>query len=224
MVRHSHEDALDEETFEDLVDAAANLKPPFDAETMLVLFAGGRLGMRAGEIAHMSEDWVNWERELVEIPAHDPCTNGKRGSVCGYCRKRAESAVQHDDELTMEEALDARWEPKTSKGARSIPFDWDERVESVLEAFFDRYDEYPHSRISVNRRVDRVVEEAGYDDRRIYPHCLRATAASELAYSGVPPAALQSYFGWAQLSTAQKYVRQSGGATQKALNDVFGDG
>lgn len=35
-------------------------------------------------------------------------------------------------------------------------------------------------------------------------------------------AALQSMFGWAQLSTAQKYVRLSGGATQQALEAVYG--
>lgn len=222
MVRHSRQDALEQSTFEDLVDSVAELYPPFDAECMFVLFAGGRLGMRAGEIAHIAENWVNWERSLIQIPTQDPCTKGEDGSVCGYCRKRAEEAVRCNDELSMEDALAQRWEPKTSHGARSIPFDWSEQVESVVEAFFDRYDEYPASRVSVNRRVTRAAEAAGHENKRIYPHCLRATAATKLAYKGVPAVALQSLFGWAQLSTAQKYVRVSGGATQDALNEVFG--
>lgn len=57
---------------------------------------------------------------------------------------------------------------------------------------------------------------------KCYPHSLRATAASFHAYKGVPSAALQDLFGWAQLSTAQKYLRLSGGATANALRDVHG--
>ncbi|WP_345779778.1 site-specific integrase [Halosolutus halophilus] len=52
---------------------------------------------------------------------------------------------------------------------------------------------------------------------RVYPHCLRATAASYHAYQGVAPVPLQALMGWSNLATAQKYIRISGTATADAL-------
>ena len=216
MVRHSHQDALDEPTFRALVEAAHEMRPPRDAETLLILYAGGRLGMRAGEISHMTADWVDFRRSVIDVPRHEPCD-------CGYCRKQAKQAADHDDDLDVEADLTTRWKPKTDASVRSIPFDFDEDVAAVVRAFFERFDAYPHSRLSVNRRVNRVAEIAGEDVDSIYPHCLRATAASYHAYRGLPAAALQSLFGWTDLDTAQKYVRLSGGQTQQALNDVHSE-
>jgi len=222
MVRHSHEDALTEASFKDLVATAQELPKPFAAECTAVLYLAGRLGLRAGEIAHIRESWINRENKVIQIPRHSECRSGRRGDICGYCRKRAQSAVEHADDLTMQEALEQRWEPKTSKGARAVPYDFTEDVEAVIEAFFGEYDWWPTARIGVNRRVDRVADAAGYEGR-VYPHALRATAASWHASRGVPPAALQALMGWAQLSVADKYVRLSGAATSKALNDAHGD-
>lgn len=216
MVRHAHQDALDEPTFHALVEAAHEMRPPRDAETLLILYAGGRLGMRAGEIAHLTADWVDDRRSVIDVPRYEPCD-------CGYCRKQATQAARHDEDLTAEADMDRRWKPKTDASVRSIPFDFDDDVAAVVGAFFDRHEEYPHSRISVNRRVNSVAEAAGEDVDSIYPHCLRATAASYHAYRGLPAAALQSLFGWRDLDTAQKYVRLSGGQTQQALNDVHSE-
>jgi len=221
MVRHSHEDALSEASYSELVEAAKQLDEPFDAECMAVLVLGGRLGLRAGEIAHVRESWVNREQQVIEIPRYSRCQSGRDGGICGYCRKRAESAAEHND-ISVDEALQDRWEPKTAKGVRAVPYDFDSEVEAVVEAFFDDYDAWPTSRIGVNRRVDRVAEAADYDER-VYPHALRATAASWHASRGVPPAALQALMGWAQLAVADKYVRLTGTATSRALNDAHGD-
>jgi integrase len=223
MTTHSSEAALSDSQFEDLVDAAYRLDPPFDVETAFILFAAGRLGLRAGEISHIDESWVNWERSIIEIPAYDPCDEGEDGDVCGYCHKAAEQAVGYNDDLTMEKALQNRWNPKTENSARAIPFDFNDRVEAVVEAFFDQHDGYNPSRASVNRRVDRVLEEAGYPQDFTFPHALRATAATWHAYRGVDAVPLQALFGWADLATAQKYIRLSGGATQQALRETHGD-
>jgi site-specific recombinase XerD len=56
--------------------------------------------------------------------------------------------------------------------------------------------------------------------KRVYPHALRATAATFHAYRGLDPVPLQALIGWSCLSTAQKYIRLSGGTTAKALNDI----
>lgn len=59
-------------------------------------------------------------------------------------------------------------------------------------------------------------------EKRIYPHALRATAATYHAYNGLPAIALQNLMGWADLETAQKYLRKSAGATEKALEEIHG--
>src|SRR5699024_3733715 len=106
---------------------------------------------------------------------------------------------------------------------RSIPFTFNDQVAAVIELFFEEFDEYPHSRVSVNRRIDRVAEAAGMDTENVYPHCLRATAATYHAYRGVPPVALQSMFGWSKLLIARHYIRRSGGATKDALDEIYSD-
>ena len=214
-MRSSKQDALSDDEFARLLDATDDLRDPFDREAMFILVCGGRLGMRAGEICHMRERWVNHNRGLIEIPQHSPCD-------CGYCRSCATQSHRKSG-VDKEEDFAERWKPKTPDSARSIPFTFNDRVAAVIELFFEEFDEYPHSRVSVNRRIDRVAEAAGMDTDDVYPHCLRATAATHHAYRGVPPVALQSMFGWSQLSVARHSIRMSGGATKDALDEVYSD-
>jgi site-specific recombinase XerD len=112
-----------------------------------------------------------------------------------------------------------RWHPKTATSARAVPFDLSLRVELCIERFTDRYDEFPVSRSTLNRRVQTVAEKADICGR-VYPHSLRATAASYHAYQGVAPVPLQALMGWSDLATAQKYIRISGTVTANALRQV----
>lgn len=219
MVRHSREDVVGESVYEQLLEAASRLKYPYNVECRFVLIGCGRLGLRAGELCHVQESWIDWDRKMLKIPTHDPCTKSN-GEPCGYCRTRAESAAEHNDDLSFEDALKRRWNPKTNHGARAVPFDFNERVHTAVEDFFFDFDAYEHSRASVNRRVDRVLDEAGLPRQTCYPHSLRATAATFHAVRGLSTAALQSLMGWADLVTAQKYVRASGGQTQRALREA----
>jgi len=221
MTRHSREDALDQATFDRLLDACDDLEPTFSLQCRFVILLAGRLGLRAGEIAHCRESWIDWEREMLEIPRYEPCHAGEDGGVCGYCRKRARDAVRADTYEDMDAALAHRWEPKTENSARAVPFSHSDRVRDILETFFDRSDTYPASRISINRRVNRAAEAAGLNTEHVYPHALRATAATQMAVDGVSPAALQAIFGWADLSTAVKYVRASGEQARRALEATY---
>ena len=214
-MRSGKQDVLSEDGFARLLAATDDLREPFDREAMLILVCGGRLGMRAGEICHMQKSWVNHNRGLIDIPQHSPCD-------CGYCRSCAAQSHQKSG-VDEEEDFAERWKPKTSDSARSIPFTFDDQVAAVIELFFEEFDEYPHSRVSVNRRIDRVAEAAGMDTENVYPHCLRATAATYHAYRGVPPVALQSMFGWSKLLIARHYIRRSGGATKDALDEIYSD-
>lgn len=210
--RHTHEDVLTDRQFELLLEACSALPEPRDFEARFVCLAAGRLGLRAGEIAHFQTLWVNWNRRTIRIPQHEPCD-------CGYCRRQARQEAQHNEELSEENALASRWHPKTVASARLIPFDLSLRLELCFERFADRYEAFPRSRSAINRRVRSAANEVGLSGR-VYPHCLRATAASYHAYKGVAPVPLQALMGWSDLATAQKYIRISGTATADALRRV----
>ena len=220
MPRNAKQDAVDEPTFERLLEATDELDEPYQTECAGILIFGGRLGMRGGEIVHIDESWVNWDRKMIEIPMHDRCDHGENGEPCGYCCQQAALAESNNEGLSYDEALEQRWEPKTSNSARAIPFDFDAEVEAAVAAFFERFDRYEHSRASINRRVDRLLDAAELPKDTTYPHALRASAATWHSYRGLSAPALQSLFGWANLDTAQKYIRLSGGATADALRDT----
>lgn len=213
MVRHTHQDALSDSECERLLAATEELDEPYQSEAMFILIAGGRLGMRGGEIAHFDADWIDWQRDVIDIPRFDACD-------CGYCWKQSQQSAAHHDDLTVDEAFAEYWQPKTEHAARAVPFDFDDRVEAVITAFAEEHGEYPHSRVSVNRRVTRVANAAGLDPGKVYPHCLRATAATYHAYRGLTAVPLMSLMGWADIQTARKYIQLSGGATADALREI----
>ena len=210
--RHTHEDVLTDRQFELLLEACTALPAPHDFEARFICLIAGRLGLRAGEIAHFQTAWVNWNRRTIRIPQHEPCQ-------CGYCRRQAQQETTHNDDLSTADALASRWHPKTIASARLIPFDLSLRLELCIERFANRYDAFPRSRSTINRRVQAAAEEADLSGR-VYPYCLRATAASYHAYKGVAPVPLQALMGWSDLATAQKYIRISGTATADALRRV----
>lgn len=221
MVRHSHEDALSEAGFEAVVDAAAReLDGREGDEALLALYCGGRLGMRTGEIIHMTSEWIDREKQMIRIPAHDNCTKGQDGGICGYCRQQAKQKLEYRPELDLDEQFRRRWEPKTEAAARAVPYDFDDEVQGVVEAWFDEHSEVPVSRVTLNRRVDAAAEAAGLGSDNLYPHALRATAGTYHAYRGLEVAPLTSLMGWENLAVAKKYIRLSGGATARALKEV----
>ena len=222
MARHAHEDALSEREFEELVGGAKLLKPPWNLEAMFVVFVGGRLGLRAGEIAHLRREWVSYETGMIDIPSHEPCRKGRDGGRCGYCRRQARRVVANadDDDLELEDVIDSYWNPKTSASERAIPFEFDDRIVNIVQAFFEFYDAVPFSVATVRRRV-KMAAEASEVARRLYPHCLRATAATHHAYNGLGVVSLQAMMGWRKLATAEKYLRLSGGRTKRALHEVY---
>lgn len=220
MARHAHEDALSDAEFEELIGGAKTLRPPWNLEALFVVLVAGRLGLRIGEIAHARREWVSFEKGLLEVPSQDRCRKGREGGICGYCRRQAHRTAETSGR-DLEALLASYWEPKTSAAERAVPFEFDERVEHIVRAFFDYYSGTPFSVNTARRRVSQAVE-ASTLSRRIYPHCLRATAASHLAYDGLNVPALQAMMGWAKIETAEKYIRLSGGRTKKALGELYG--
>lgn len=208
---HSNEDVLNDREFELLLEACGDLPASRGFEPRFICLLGG-LGLRAGEIAHFHISWLDWTRKLIRIPQHVSCD-------CGYCRRQARQEVTHNDKLTAADTIASRWHPKTVASARSIPFDLSLRIELCVERVANRYSDFPRSRSTVNRRVKEAADQADLTGR-IYPHCLRATAASHHAYKGVAPVPLRALMGWSNLATAQKSIRISGTATADALRQV----
>lgn len=77
--RHSHENVLNDREFELLLEAYGDLPDPRRFQARVICLLGGRLGLRAGEIAHLQTAWVDWNRKLIQILQHEPCE-------CGYCQ------------------------------------------------------------------------------------------------------------------------------------------
>lgn len=221
MTRHAHEDALTDQEFEQLLDGAKQLRPPLNLETMFVILLTGRLGLRIGELAHIKRSWVNFETGLVSIPSVEPCTKGRDGGLCGYCRRQTRRIAAREASVDLEALRDTYWQPKTSAAERAVPFEFSARVANIIAAFFEAFGAWPHSVHTARRRVSIAAAVASLT-QRIYPHCLRATAASAHAYRGLTVPALQAMMGWAQIDTAEKYIRLSGGRTKAALNEVYG--
>jgi integrase len=124
--------------------------------------------------------------------------------------------LRREVNITMAEAREERWQPKTSEGAREIPFDFDVRAEMTIEEFFDSHEQWPKSKATLNRRIDEVADAAGIEDN-VYPHALRATAASYHAAREVSAHSLMSIMGWADIGTARSYIRAN---SQQANREV----
>ncbi|WP_181685834.1 tyrosine-type recombinase/integrase [Halorhabdus salina] len=255
MTDHSRDDALTDRQFERLLEGARQLPEPRDFEARFVVLVAGRLGLRGGEIAHLSADWIDEDQRVISIPEHDPCTKGKDGGVCGYCRERAaehvdaynlsldeatelvdeemgdvdlpdqkieELARERMDEhnISLEDALAERWEPKTSNGARTIPFDLTARTQIAVERFAERYDVFPKARVAVNRRVSEAASAADLD-ARVYPHALRATAANQMAMNDVSAHSLLALMGWSDIETARAYIKASEENAAREIRSKF---
>jgi len=223
MVHQAKEDALRPKAFEQLVASTYRMdKDYFELETRMILFAAGRLGMRSGEIAHMRSGWINWRRGMLHIPQHQDCIKGKDDTACGHCMQSARQMLEYDSDMSMDEALDECWSPKTDAGSRDIPLDASVRAELAMEEYFDKYDRVKCSQTVIARRVNNAAERVdGLSKENVYPHALRATAATFYASRGLEPLALQSMMGWSNFSTAHHYIQTSGEQTARAVRDTL---
>jgi len=133
----------------------------------------------------------------------------------------AARAHMEKETITAEEAAALEWSPKNPNASRDVPFDFDARAELVVEDFFDRFDKWPESQTTINRRVHTVLENVDEFGRETTtPHGLRATAATHASARGLGPLALQAMMGWADISTARNYVAQSSENTQRQLHQI----
>jgi len=225
-VRHSKEDALDTREFELLLEGARQLKQSdyyYDHDPEFTIYVLGRLGLRRGELCHLDESWIDWRNKMIHIPEHHGCTKGKDGVVCGYCHQLTRQRVAVADELTMDEALEWMWVPKTQAASRDIYFGFDARAEMYINRYFssNEYNRVELSSTAVNRRVKKSAELAPeLDPTHLSPHKLRATAATYHAGRGLETLHLMQMFGWCQPQTAEVYISRNGDTTARQLDAI----
>lgn len=221
-VRHSKDDALDGREYELLLEGAAQMDDYYGQQAEFCILVLGRLGLRRGELTHMTGDWLDYRKEMISVPYHQPCHGERDGDgICGYCRQLAEQRVEYNDELTIEGAVADQWHAKTPAAARGVYYGFDSRVQLHVERFLDKYDGWPLSAGAITRRVKRAAEHAdGLDADDVRPHALRATAATYHAGRGLELLPLMQMMGWAQASTAERYLSRNSENTARQLDAI----
>lgn len=142
MTQHCRNDALAERQFEFLLEAANRLPSPQKFEARLCILLAGRLGLRGGEIAHFSEEWIDLDRRMIDIPEHDDCTKGRDGGECGYCIERAKNHLDCHN-LSHEEAREL---VQDEMGSVDLP---GEKIDTLAE---DKRDEH-------NKTLEEALED-----------------------------------------------------------------
>jgi len=217
----TREKALTERDFERLLQATYRIdddKQALEARTLILV--GGRLGLRPGELTHLSSSWIDWQRQMIRIPSHDSCEKGRHGGLCGYCRQAVEKQTQ-TSEQSFDELSEQYWQPKTTAAARAVPFHFSSRVQVALEFLDDEYGGWPYSFSTLQRRLTTALNHAPtLSEDATSPHGLRASAASYHSGRGLDMAALRAMFGWKDLETARQYLNVDGAMTRRALTSI----
>lgn len=222
QVINAKERALDERQFESFYQAATRIDDPyFRLQCQFSALALGRLGLRAGELVHFDERWVDQREKFVTIPPRQPCFGGRDGGLCSMCEKNAQQMADHNDGLSLDAAREMFWKPKTGAGARAVYYGFSPRIEMIVERFVDEWEQWPVSYQSLLRRVKRVAEAAdGVDAEELSPHPLRASAATHLAGKGMELSGLMQFFGWSDSAVPTIYINRSSKSTASQLSAI----
>jgi integrase len=113
------------------------------------------------------------------------------------------------------------WTPKREDSARTIPaLKMSPRAWETIRTYYIAHPSLDMTRMTVYRIVQKVASRTGLK-KRVYPHSLRATAATKLAYKVHNPLILCDIFGWKQLKMAEYYIRRAGGRAELELEKIL---
>jgi integrase len=110
------------------------------------------------------------------------------------------------------------WTPKRPDSARTIPaLKMSPRAWEAIRTYYTAHPSLDMTRMTVYRIVQKVAIRSELK-RKVYPHSLRATAATRIAYKVTNPVILCDLFGWKQLKMAEYYIRRAGGRAELELD------
>lgn len=181
---------------------------------------------------HSRDDMLSREEfNDMEKVASDPLDRVILYSLAVYGLRADELANMRRDWLDFHRGLIkipesdrvSKWKPKSTAGARTIPaLDMSPDGWEAIRRYMTAHEQIDISRQTTYRRIVKLARSAGID-RRVYPHALRATAATEAAYKISNPSVLCDIFGWSDLKTAQIYIKRAGGRAQEAVRAAYKD-
>jgi len=149
-LRSAKEDALTEPEASILLSGCIDLLD--NLVVRLPLYAG----LRIGEVQHLKNSWLDWEKGIITIPARQQCQ-------CYECRKWRNEV----------------WTPKTRAGQRSL------LIVPKLQPYLEKLgDGINRSRQGLEQRFERIRQRSLLH-KVCYPHALRATFATRLAEQGI---------------------------------------
>lgn len=168
-------------------------------ENLLMLKLMAYLGLRVSEIAHLRADWIH-EGE-IRIPPSQLCD-------CSNCK--------------------GEWHAKSKASVRSLP------IPNIIAD--DLYTFLGHSPTGFNRtrqalwwKVKQIAKRAksqikGPSGDTVFPHALRATAATNFATKGMSAVALCYIMGWAELEMGQHYINiaKAKSEAHKQMKEILG--
>ena len=188
-LRSAKEDALNEVEARMLLDVCIDLLD--NLTVRLPLYTGTRIG----EVQHLKQSWLDWDKGIITMPARQDCQSYE----CRKCRNEV-------------------WTPKTEAGQRSL--DIVPELEPYLRQLGDGIN---RSRQALEQRFERIRQRSGLH-KVCYPHALRASFATRLAEQGISAPSLCYLLGWESLQTAEAYVQSSMKRAHSEFKELVGVG
>lgn len=155
-----------------------------------------RWGLRAGEASHVCLDWFSGQRGVLTVP---------RTCRCAMCN---------------EDSLSGAWRSKNEAANRALPIYKHTESWEAAKIFFTNCPTPAESQVSrqaVWKLVKTVADRAGLL-HLVFPHALRATAATQFASMGFNELQLCRVMGWTDLRSAKPYIRTSSATIENALD------
>lgn len=211
-------DALSPEEFYSLYLGGLTIEPERRRrDACYVLLLMGRLGIRIDELGHLHDDWVDWSRGEIHVPARDPC-------ACHDCWQRARARKGDHDTRPLEKIVRTTcWSPpEGDAAARTLTFGWSQRLTAALDGVLGQR---PYLDMD-SAEVEALIQEAAgnaweLDAETITPRVLRATAAAFLSSAGFGPRRLMDLLVVDE-ETAGAFARVGGGDLREYLYRSLG--
>jgi helix-turn-helix protein len=185
-------------------------------DACLAVVGGARLGLRADDLAHLHDGWIDWERGLLAVPAFEPC-------ACTTCCDAARETAAETDRQPLAVVYDEQWSP--TDGGRTLSFGWSRRLTAALATHVDhqRRDGFDRAGRRSRERLLRGAADAApaLDPTAVDFETLRATAGQFFAAVGFDAASVARLLGCPD-ETAAVYVRRYGDGGRERLEETFG--
>lgn len=187
-------------------------------EACYVILLVGRLGLRPEEVVHLHEDWVDWDRGEVQIPARDPC-------ACRHCFADARRLKEETgtDRPVDEIVAETFWSPPNGpSGARTIPFGWSRRLTAAIDGVLGQRPYLDTDEAGIERIVTEAAANAWeLETDATTVDVLRASAGEFLATAGFGPRRLSDLLAIDE-ETAGEFARVGGGDLREHLYRSLG--